>query len=91
MASAGDFIVLYLGLELMALSTYILAGIKRHDIKSNEAALKYFLLGAFTSALLLYGISLIYGLTSTTNLYIIAGRLGHARVSRHCSWACFLL
>ena len=81
MASAGDFIVLYLGLELMALSTYILAGIKRHDIKSNEAALKYFLLGAFTSALLLYGISLIYGLTSTTNLYIIAGRLGHARVS----------
>src|SRR5208283_1747331 len=42
MASARDFIVLYLGLELMALSTYILAGIKRHDIKSNEAALKYF-------------------------------------------------
>jgi len=72
MASAGDLIVLYLGLELMALSTYILAGFIRHDIKSNEAALKYFLLGAFSSAFLLYGISLIYGLTGTTDLKAIA-------------------
>src|SRR4030065_2729370 len=55
MASAADLIVLYLGLELMALSTYILAGLIRHDIKSNEAALKYFFLGAFSSAFLLYG------------------------------------
>jgi NADH-quinone oxidoreductase subunit N len=68
MASAGDLITLYLGLELMALSTYILAGFLRHDIKSNEAAMKYFLLGAFASALLLYGTSMIYGLTGTTNL-----------------------
>jgi NADH-quinone oxidoreductase subunit N len=68
MASAGDLITLYLGLELMALSTYILAGFMRHDIKSNEAAMKYFLLGAFASALLLYGTSMIYGLTATTNL-----------------------
>ena len=81
MASARDFIVLYLGLELMALSTYILAGIKRHDIKSNEAALKYFLLGAFSSALLLYGISLIYGLTATTDLYKIAAQLKQTEVS----------
>jgi len=72
MASAGDLIVLYLGLELMALSTYVLAGFIRHDIKSNEAALKYFLLGAFSSAFLLYGISLIYGLTGTTDLKAIA-------------------
>jgi NADH-quinone oxidoreductase subunit N len=72
MASAADLIVLYLGLELMALSTYILAGFIRHDIKSNEAALKYFLLGAFSSAFLLYGISLIYGLTGTTDIYAIA-------------------
>ncbi len=72
MASAGDLIVLYLGLELMALSTYILAGFIRHDIKSNEAALKYFLLGAFSSAFLLYGISIIYGLTGTTDLKAIA-------------------
>ncbi len=81
MASAKDFIVLYLGLELMALSTYILAGIKRHDIKSNEAALKYFLLGAFSSAILLYGISLIYGLTATTDLYKIAAQLKQTETS----------
>lgn len=73
MASAGDLIVLYLGLELMALSTYILAGFIRHDVKSNEAALKYFLLGAFSSAFLLYGISIVYGLTGTTDLKAIAG------------------
>jgi len=72
MASAADLIVLYLGLELMALSTYVLAGFIRHDIKSNEAALKYFLLGAFSSAFLLYGTSMIYGLTGTTNLNAIA-------------------
>lgn len=75
MASAKDLIVLYLGLELMALSTYILAGIKRHDVRSNEAAMKYFLLGGFSSALLLYGISLLYGLTTTTDLFKIAVHL----------------
>ncbi|MDO8746945.1 MAG: NADH-quinone oxidoreductase subunit N, partial [Thermodesulfovibrionales bacterium] len=72
MASAGDLITLYLGLELMALSTYVLAGFLRHDIKSNEAAMKYFLLGSFASAFLLYGISLIYGLTGTTDLNAIS-------------------
>jgi NADH-quinone oxidoreductase subunit N len=72
MASAGDLIVLYLGLELMALSTYVLAGFIRHNVKSNEAALKYLLLGAFSSGFLLYGISLIYGLTGTTDLKDIA-------------------
>jgi NADH-quinone oxidoreductase subunit N len=72
MASAGDIVVLYLGLELMALSTYVLAGFMRHESKSNEAALKYFLLGAFASALLLYGTAMIYGLTGTTNLRGIA-------------------
>ncbi len=75
MASAGDLIVLYLGLELMALSTYILAGFLRHEVRSNEAALKYFLLGAFASAFLLYGISMTYGLTGTTNLKAIADYL----------------
>src|SRR4030043_942685 len=72
MASAADLIVLYLGLELMALSTYVLAGFIRHDIKSNEAALKYFLLGAFSSAFLLYGTSLIYGMTGTTDIKAIS-------------------
>jgi len=76
MASAGDLIVLYMGLELMALSTYVLAGFLRYDIRSNEAAIKYFLLGAFASALLLYGIAMIYGLTGTTDLKAIAAYIG---------------
>ena len=85
MASAGDLIVLYLGLELMALSTYVLAGFIRHDIKSNEAALKYFLLGAFSSAFLLYGISLIYGLTGTTDLQTIASFIAESGLTGNFS------
>ncbi len=73
MASSGDLIVLYLGLELMAMSTYILAGFMRNNTRSNEAAIKYFLLGAFSSAILLYGVSILYGLTGTTNIYRLAG------------------
>jgi NADH-quinone oxidoreductase subunit N len=72
MASAHDLILVYLGLELMALSTYVLTAFLRHDIKSNEASLKYFLLGAFSSAFLLYGIAMSYGLTGTTELKAIA-------------------
>jgi len=68
MASAGDLITLYLGLELMALSVYILAGFKRRDNRSNEAAIKYLVLGAFSSGIMLYGMSLLYGLSGTTNL-----------------------
>ncbi|GAB4534622.1 MAG: NADH-quinone oxidoreductase subunit N [Thermodesulfovibrionia bacterium] len=75
MAGAVDLIVIYLGLELMALSTYILAGIVRRQVRSQESALKYFFLGAFSSAFLLYGIALIYGLTGTTNLKEIASSL----------------
>ena len=81
MASAGDLITLYLGLELMALSTYVLAGFLRHDIKSNEAAMKYFLLGAFASAFLLYGISMIYGLTGTTDLHAISSYISQKGLS----------
>jgi len=72
MASAGDLIVLYLGLELMALSTYVLAGFIRYNPLSNEAAVKYFLLGAFASAILLFGIALTYGITGTTDIRGIA-------------------
>jgi NADH-quinone oxidoreductase subunit N len=71
-ASSLDLIVLYLGLELMSLSTYILVGIMRHDARSNEASIKYFLLGGFSSAFILYGASLIYGLTGTTDMMAIA-------------------
>ena len=75
MAGATDLIVLYLGLELMALSTYVLVGMLRRQLRSNEAAVKYFFLGAFSSAFLLYGISLVYGLTGTTNLVEVAFKL----------------
>jgi NADH-quinone oxidoreductase subunit N len=68
MASAADLITLYLGLELMALSIYVLAGFMRTDNRSNEAAIKYLLLGAFSSGIMLYGMSLLYGLAGTTNL-----------------------
>ncbi len=68
MASAGDLITLYLGLELMALSLYVLAGFMRGSNRSNEAAIKYLLLGAFSSGIMLYGMSLLYGITGTTNL-----------------------
>src|SRR4029453_5022296 len=56
MAGGGDLITIYLGLELMSLSTYVLAGFIRRDVASTEAALKYFLMGAFTSGILLYGL-----------------------------------
>ncbi len=72
MASAADLIVLYLGLELMAFSVYCLVALLKQDPRSSEAAVKYFLMGAFSSAILLYGISLLYGMTGTTDLLAIA-------------------
>jgi NADH-quinone oxidoreductase subunit N len=75
MASGIDLITLFISLELMAISVYILVGYFRKDRRSNEASMKYFLLGAFSSGVLLYGISLIYGLTGSTNLEVIAEAL----------------
>ncbi|MBA4311287.1 MAG: NADH-quinone oxidoreductase subunit N [Chlorobiaceae bacterium] len=72
MASAADLILLFIGLELMSICLYVLAGFFRNRQSSNEAALKYFLLGAFATSFLLYGIALVYGATGTTNInYII--------------------
>jgi NADH-quinone oxidoreductase subunit N len=71
MAGAGDLITFFLGLELMSISFYILAGLARKSLMSNEAALKYFLLGAFATGFLLYGIALVYGSTGTTNIPLI--------------------
>jgi NADH-quinone oxidoreductase subunit N len=68
MAGANDLITMFLGLELMSLSLYVLVGFRRGSLESNEAALKYFLLGAFASGFLLYGIALLYGATGTTSL-----------------------
>jgi NADH-quinone oxidoreductase subunit N len=75
MASGVDLLTLFISLELMAVSVYILVGYFRRDKKSNEAAMKYFLLGAFSSGVLLYGISMVYGLTGSTNLATIAASL----------------
>jgi len=70
-ASANDLIILFLGIELMSVCLYVLTGFFRTRDRSNEAALKYFLLGAFATGFLLYGIALIYGAAGTTNLSII--------------------
>jgi len=68
MASGFDIVLIFIGLELMAISTYVLVGFLRRDRRSNEAALKYLLLGAFSSGIFAYGLSLFYGLTGSTNL-----------------------
>jgi NADH-quinone oxidoreductase subunit N len=70
-ASANDLIILFLGIELMSICLYVLAGFIRTKDRANEAALKYFLLGAFSTGFLLYGIALIYGAVGTTNLLMI--------------------
>ena len=75
MAAAGDLVVVFLALELMSLSLYVLAGLFKRELASGEAAMKYFLLGAFASSFLLYGIALVYGATGTTNLDRIAAAL----------------
>jgi NADH-quinone oxidoreductase subunit N len=83
MASGIDLVTIFIGLETMAIAFYILAGFIKPNRRSNEAAVKYFLLGCFSLGLLLYGMSILYGLTGTTNLRAIATILaGH----EHDQW-----
>src|SRR5690242_7324135 len=95
MASGNDLVIIFLGLEILSIATYVLAGFRRTDIRSNESSLKYFILGSFSSAFLLYGIALVYGATSiaepgpggqlahivagTTNVSEIASRINNAQ------------
>ncbi len=72
MVSAADLLTIYLGMELMSLSLYVLAGFKRFEARSLEAAAKYFVLGSFSSGMLLYGISLLYGASGSTRLSAVA-------------------
>ena len=95
MASGNDLVIVFLGLEILSIATYVMAGFRRSDVRSNESSLKYFILGSFSSAFLLYGIALIYGATSivepgpggtagsivagTTNIAEIASRVNQAQ------------
>src|SRR5918912_545255 len=72
LAAARDFALIFLGIELMSIAVYVLAGLNRRSARAAEAALKYFLLGAFSTAFLLYGIALIYGATGSTEIGQIA-------------------
>ncbi len=83
LASSNDFVCLYAGLELMSLALYCLVAITRKEALATEAALKYFLLGIFSSAILLYGIALLYGAVQTTNLQAIARALPDHPVSEN--------
>ena len=97
MASANDLIVMFLGLEILSIAVYVLAAMHLRKITSQEAGVKYFVLGAFSSAFFLYGIALVYGATGSTNLVDISGVPRHHRARRHaaccwpasrcCSWA----
>jgi NADH-quinone oxidoreductase subunit N len=83
MASANDLVMIFLGLEITSISTYVLCGYRRRDLRSNESAVKYFILGSFSTAFLLYGIAFVYGASynaasspaATTNLQIIKSRI----------------
>ncbi|HET6853212.1 MAG TPA: NADH-quinone oxidoreductase subunit N [Pyrinomonadaceae bacterium] len=95
MASGNDLVIIFLGLEILSIATYVMAGFRRTDVRSNESSLKYFILGSFSSAFLLYGIALVYGATSivepgpggslsrivagTTNIAEIASRIDQAQ------------
>ena len=82
MACGTDLIMLFISLELMAISTYVLVGFLRRDRRSNEASLKYLLLGAFSSGIFAYGLSLLYGLTGSTRLPQIAAMLNGDMATR---------
>ena len=83
MISANDLISLYVGLELQNLALYVVAAIRRSDVRSSEAGLKYFVLGALSSGMLLYGASLVYGFTGTTNFAGIAAAIKAAGPLAH--------
>ena len=73
----------FVALETMALSFYVLSGFLRRDRRSNEGALKYVLIGAFSSGILAYGFSILYGLAGSTNLDVIAARLAERQMQTH--------
>jgi NADH-quinone oxidoreductase subunit N len=81
MAAASDLVMLYLAIETTSIPLYVLAGFLKQDNKSTESGLKYFLFGALTSTVMLYGFSLLYGLAGATNLYVLAEQFRAGAVS----------
>src|SRR5690242_19431634 len=75
MSSAVELVLIFIGLEMSSISTYILAGFRRNDASSGESSLKYFLLGSFATAFFLYGVALMFGATGSTNIDIIGQKL----------------
>jgi NADH-quinone oxidoreductase subunit N len=86
MAAAADLLAIFLALEIMSVAVYVLAGMRRGDLRSNEAAVKYFLLGAFASGFLLYGVAFVYGATGSTRLDVLAAHLASGD-----AWSGYLL
>ena len=78
MAGSNELMMIFIGLEILSIATYVMAGFRRTDLRSNEAALKYFLLGSFASAFFLYGVALIFGAAGSTNLISISAALATA-------------
>src|SRR5262249_56737284 len=86
--AAGDLVMIFLGLEITSISSYVLCGYRRSDTRSNEAAMKYFILGSFSTAFLLYGMALVYGASfnpsmhpaATTNLQLLKERIAAAQM-----------
>ncbi len=77
MASGNDLVVIFLGLETLSIATYVMAGLRKSDLRSNESSMKYFILGSFATGFLLYGMALIYGATGSTNIAEIALRVSN--------------
>ena len=77
MSAGSDLVTIFLGLETLSIATYVMAGLRKSDLKSNESAMKYFILGSFASAFLLYGMALIYGATGTTQIAEIADKVAN--------------
>ena len=91
LAGALELITILVGLELMSISTYILVGFLRGSRRSNEAAMKYFLLGAFSTGIILYGMSLLYGMTGSTHLVEIGNHLARQELSPLVALGAFLI
>ncbi len=80
MSSAVELVLIFIALEISSISSYVLAGFRRHSAESAESSMKYFLLGSFATAFFLYGVALLYGATGSTNVFDIAAALSSSHI-----------